>query len=96
MPNKRPGVDAGWRVLFAFQCLCPRATQAERSAAPNANHNPNSKLNMPQIIALILFACVIAITVNGLKLMGELVRAQERVADALETVARKLEGGGKP
>jgi hypothetical protein len=51
---------------------------------------------MPQIIALILFACVIVITVNGLKLMGELVRAQERVADALETVARKLEGGGKP
>jgi hypothetical protein len=51
---------------------------------------------MPEIIALILFACVIAITVNGLKLLGELVRAQERVADALETVARKLEGGGKP
>ena len=51
---------------------------------------------MTQIIALILFGCVVAITVNGLKLMGELVRAQERVADALETVARKLEDAGKP
>jgi hypothetical protein len=51
---------------------------------------------MLNIIVLILFACVIAITVNGLKLLGELVRAQERVADSLETVARKLEGGGKP
>jgi hypothetical protein len=46
---------------------------------------------MLNIIVLIMFACVIAITVNGLKLLGELVRAQERVADALETVARKLD-----
>lgn len=30
--NYRPGVDAGWRVLFAFQHLWPRATQAGRSA----------------------------------------------------------------
>lgn len=29
-PNKRPGVDAGWRVLFAFQRPRPRATPAER------------------------------------------------------------------
>jgi hypothetical protein len=29
-PNQRPGVDAGWRVVFAFQCPRPRATQAER------------------------------------------------------------------
>jgi hypothetical protein len=28
--NQRPGVDAGWRVLFAFQRPRPRATQAER------------------------------------------------------------------
>jgi hypothetical protein len=28
--NKRPGVDAGWRALFAFQRPWPRATQAER------------------------------------------------------------------
>ena len=27
-PNKRPGVDAGWRFLFALQRLWPRATQA--------------------------------------------------------------------
>lgn len=28
-PNQRPGVDGVWRVLFAFQCPRPRATQAE-------------------------------------------------------------------
>ncbi len=28
-PNKRPGADAGWRVLFAFQHPRPRAAQAE-------------------------------------------------------------------
>lgn len=31
-PNERPGVDAGWRVLFAFLRPWPRATQAERYA----------------------------------------------------------------
>jgi hypothetical protein len=28
--NERPAVDAGWRLLFAFVCQRPRATQAER------------------------------------------------------------------
>jgi hypothetical protein len=28
--NQRPGVDAGWRVSFAFQRPWPRATQGER------------------------------------------------------------------
>src|ERR1035441_6757059 len=32
MPNERPGVDAGWTVLFAFLRVRPRATQAERWA----------------------------------------------------------------
>src|SRR5256885_5829099 len=32
-PNKRPGADAGWRVLFAFRCPRSRAAQAERWAA---------------------------------------------------------------
>jgi hypothetical protein len=31
--NHRPGVDAGWRVLFAFHHPWPRATHAERSAS---------------------------------------------------------------
>jgi hypothetical protein len=30
--NERPGVDAGWRVLFTSQSPWPRATQAERYA----------------------------------------------------------------
>jgi hypothetical protein len=32
LPNERPGVDAGWRVLFGFQRKRPRATQAGCSA----------------------------------------------------------------
>ena len=32
LPNQRPGADAGWRVLFAFQRPWPRAAQAGRSA----------------------------------------------------------------
>src|SRR5437667_10675279 len=34
MPNKRPGADAGWPVLFAFLRHWPRTAQAERSVAP--------------------------------------------------------------
>ena len=34
MPNERPGADAGWRVLFAFQRLWPRAAQAGRYLSP--------------------------------------------------------------
>jgi hypothetical protein len=35
-PNKRPGVDAGWRVMVAFLRPRPRATQAGRSADSHA------------------------------------------------------------
>ena len=39
---------------------------------------------------------VIYVMKRGLELVGQLVRCQERVAAALESIARKLEGGGKP
>jgi hypothetical protein len=29
-PNKRPGADAGWRILFAFHRPWSRAAQADR------------------------------------------------------------------
>ena len=31
--NERPGADAGWRVLFAFESPRSRAAQAERLPA---------------------------------------------------------------
>ena len=34
--QQRPGLNAGWRVLFALQRLWPRATQAERSPTMRA------------------------------------------------------------
>lgn len=30
LPNKRPGADAGWRVVFVFQRPWPRAAHAGR------------------------------------------------------------------
>ena len=47
------------------------------------------------IIPMIYVACVWG-ALSVLKLLGQLVRNQERMASALETIARKLEGGGKP
>ena len=45
-PNRRPGVDAGWRVLFAFERPWSRATQAgfrnERSPARFEGASPGS------------------------------------------------------
>ncbi len=35
-PNERLGVDAGWRVPFAFQRPQPRAIHCERSATEHA------------------------------------------------------------
>lgn len=39
--------------------------------------------------------CVIAVIVYVLRLLGRFVRAHERVASALEIVARKSQDGGK-
>jgi hypothetical protein len=39
--------------------------------------------------------CVIAVIVYVLRLLGRFVTAHERVASALEIVARKSEDGGK-
>lgn len=39
---------------------------------------------------------IIYVLKRGLELLGQLVRNQERVAGSLETIARKLEGGGRP
>lgn len=47
------------------------------------------------IIPLVYVACLGGI-IYVLKLLGQLVHNQERMAGALETIARKLEGGGKP
>jgi len=38
---------------------------------------------------------VIYVLKRGLELMDQFVRNQERVADSLETIARKLNTGGK-
>ena len=38
MSNKRPRVDAGWPILFAFPSHWPRTTQADRSAAQTRHH----------------------------------------------------------
>ena len=48
---------------------------------------------------LIYVACAIGVIYvlrRGVELLGQLVRNQERMACALEAIARKLETGGKP
>ena len=41
------------------------------------------------LIVLLYVVCVIAIFIYVLRLLGRFVKAHERVADALETIARK-------
>ena len=45
---------------------------------------------------VVYVACVIAAVIYVLRLLGQFVSAQERVAGALETIARKLREDGKP
>jgi hypothetical protein len=48
------------------------------------------------LFALVYFACVIAVIVYVLRLLGRFVGAHERVANALEMVARKMREDGRP
>jgi len=43
---------------------------------------------------VVYVACVIGIIIYVLRLIGQFVQAQQRVAGALETIARKLGRGG--
>jgi flagellar biogenesis protein FliO len=50
------------------------------------------------LFVLLYLACVIAVIIYVLRLLGRLVSAHERVASALEVIARKQEDskGDKP
>jgi hypothetical protein len=52
--NYRPGVDAGWRVLFAFKRPWPRATQAGRYPKPSSiRHAQNiMKNNLAYLLSI--------------------------------------------
>lgn len=47
------------------------------------------------LFVLVYVVCVIAIIIYALRLLGRFVSAHERVAGALETIARKLREDGK-
>jgi hypothetical protein len=48
------------------------------------------------LFVLVYLACVVAVIIYVLRLLGRFVSAHERVASALEIVARKLKDDGKP
>ncbi len=48
------------------------------------------------LFAIIYLVCVIAIFIYVLKLFGQFVRAHERVANALDLIARKTRDDAKP
>lgn len=47
------------------------------------------------LFALVYLTCIAAIIIYAFKLVGRFVTAQERLAAALETLARKLPEAGK-
>ena len=62
LPNERSGVDAGWRVLFAFQRPRPRATQAERSAKVLRNLGVKCRKYMKTKLTISVLAALFVIT----------------------------------
>jgi hypothetical protein len=57
---------------------------------------PQTMATLGGFFALVYFACVIGIVIYAFMLLGRLVSAHERVAGALEIIARKLRDDGKP
>jgi hypothetical protein len=53
-------------------------------------------MNLRPEFLFIFFAFIVGSISYALKILAQIVHNQERVAGALETIARKLEGGGKP
>lgn len=60
-PNHRPGVDAGWTVLFAFSHVWLRATQAGRCSTVtvwrrnNQNRKGKTMNKMLHAVVLVVF-----------------------------------------
>jgi hypothetical protein len=48
------------------------------------------------LLVLVYFGCAVTIIIYAFRLLGRFVSAHERVAGALETIARKLRDDGKP
>ena len=57
---------------------------------------PHFMESLGGLFALVYFICVIAIIIYLIRLLGRFVRAHERVASALEILARKLKDDAKP
>jgi hypothetical protein len=57
---------------------------------------PQIMASLGTFFAFIYLACVVAVIIYVLRLLGRFVSAHERVASALETVARKMKDDGKP
>jgi len=56
---------------------------------------PQAMASLGGLFVLVYVVCVIAIIIYALRLLGRFVNAHERVAGALETIARKLREDGK-
>ena len=57
---------------------------------------PQNMTGLGSIFALIYLACIIGIILCLIRLLYRFVSAHERVASALEIVARKMKEDGKP
>jgi len=56
---------------------------------------PQAMASLGGLFALVYLACVIAVIIYVLRLLGRFVNAQERTAGALEHIARKMRDDGK-
>jgi lipid-A-disaccharide synthase-like uncharacterized protein len=74
------------------------------SLAGHTRFKPSIPLNLMFIpmaslgglVVLIYFACIVAVIIYLLRLLGRFVSAHERMAASLEIIARKLKEDAKP
>jgi hypothetical protein len=59
----------------------------------NSNQKQPLKPMAGGIIAIVYLACIAGVIIHILRLIGQFVRAQQRLAEALELIARNLHNG---
>ena len=88
MANKRPGVGAGWRVLFAFARSRPRTAQR------HVNRRPANTMKTSQSLGLVLAGIGAAFTILGCQAPTPTSPSQSALE--LDRTARELAARAKP
>jgi hypothetical protein len=86
-------------VVDSFGGVAQLSTAASRTShkpTPTPTKIMQLMASLGTFIVLIYLACVVAVIIYVLRLLGRFVSAHERVAGSLDIIARKMRDDAKP